>query len=66
MGKIDMETVMVCALMAMAAAFGMVVGAAAFMGIDLGTANLAAWMGSGCGLGGILWGILLVYNHDYI
>lgn len=62
MKTIDMELVLVCAVMAVAATFGLMTGAAAFLGVRLQECDTTAVVGIGCTLGGLLWGILLIAN----
>lgn len=62
MKTIDMELVLVCAVMAAAAAFGLMTGVAAFLGVRLQECDTAVVVGIGCTLGGLLWGILLIAN----
>lgn len=66
MRRVDMETVALCALIAVIGAFGMVAGAAAFMGISFQECNAAALTGIGCTLGGVLWGSLLILNRHLV
>lgn len=66
MRRIDIETVMLCALAAIIGAFGVVAGIAAFAGIRFQECNSAVLAGSGCTLGGIIWGILLIFNSNHL
>lgn len=66
MRRIDMETVMLCALIAVIGAFGLVAGGAAFAGISFQECNSAVLVGSGCTLGGLFWGILLIFNSNRV
>lgn len=66
MRRIDMETVMLCALVAVIGAFGVVAGIAAFAGIKFQECNSAVLAGSGCTLGGLIWGILLIFNSNRV
>ncbi len=66
MRRLDMETVVLCALIAVVGAFGIMAGAAAFMGIRFRECNAAALTGIGCTLGGILWGSLLIFNRNIV
>lgn len=66
MKNIDMETVMICAIMAVAGAFGIVAGGAAFAGVSFQDCNTALLAGGGCTLGGVLWGILLIINSNMV
>lgn len=66
MKTVDMETVLLCALIAAAGAFGMIAGAAAFVGIRFQECNAAVLVGTGCTLGGVLWGILLIFNRNMV
>ncbi len=63
MKRSDAETIIVCAAAAAAGAFGIIVGAAAFLGVRLGEKNTAVWLAAGLLLGVLLWGILLIYNR---
>lgn len=66
MKHVDMETVALCALIAAVGAFGMVAGAAAFLGIRFQECNAALLTGIGCTLAGILWGSLLIFNGNIV
>lgn len=66
MKTVDMETVLLCALIAVVGAFGIVAGAAAFAGIRFQECNAAVLTGIGCTLGGVLWGILLIFNRNMV
>ncbi|MCI5874939.1 MAG: hypothetical protein PUJ55_02585 [Clostridiales bacterium] len=66
MKRIDMETILLCAIMAVAGAFGMIAGGAAFAGVRFQECNAVLLAGGGCGLGGILWGILLIFNSNMV
>lgn len=66
MRRIDMETVVLCALIAVIGAFGLVAGVAAFAGIRFQECNSGILAGSGCTLGGVLWGILLIINSNRV
>lgn len=56
----DMETIVICAVMAVIGTFGLVAGGAAFAGIRFQECNRAALAGLIFGLSGLLWGILLI------
>ena len=60
----DIETIFVCALMAATAAAGVVVGTAAFLGVSLSECSIPLLAAGGCVLGGIFWGILLIFNSS--
>lgn len=62
--NIDMETIMICAVMAVTGAFGIVAGGAAFLGIRFRECNTAVLTGICCSLSGILWGVLLIVNSN--
>lgn len=64
--RIDMEVIMVCAVMAMAGAIGIVIGTAAFMGIHFQECNGTVVIGTGCTLWGLIWGILLIFNRNLL
>ena len=66
MRRIDMETVLICAGMAVIGAFGIMAGAAAFAGVRFQECNSALLAGSGCTLGGLFWGILLIFNSNHV
>lgn len=66
MKTVDMETILLCAIIAVAGAFGALAGAAAFIGIRFQECNAVALTGIGCTLGGILWGILLILNRNMV
>ncbi len=62
--QIDIETIFVCALMAATAAAGVVVGTAAFLGVSFSECSMPLLAAGGCVLGGIFWGILLIFNSS--
>ena len=64
MRKIDVETVIICAVMAMAGAVGLVAGVAAFVGIRFQECDRTVLTGICLILVGILWGILLIFNSN--
>lgn len=66
MKTVDMETILLCAVIAVAGALGMMAGAAAFLGIRFQECNAAVLTGIGCTLGGIFWGTLLILNRNMV
>ena len=66
MRRIDMETILICVVVAAAASLGIMGGAAAFVGVSLRecSPSLLAWIGGV--LGGGLWGILLIFNRNTV
>lgn len=66
MKTVDMETILLCALIAVVGAFGLLAGAAAFAGIRFQECNAALLAGIGCTLGGVFWGILLIFNRNMV
>lgn len=66
MKAVDMETIILCAVMAVAGTFGILAGAAAFAGIRFQEYNAAVLAGIGCGIWGILWGVLLIFNSNKV
>lgn len=66
MRRVDMETILICALIAVVGAFGIVTGIAAFIGVKFQECNAALLSGGGCMLGGIIWGILLIINSNMV
>lgn len=66
MKTVDMETVLLCAIIAVAGAVGMLAGTAAFIGIRFRECDAAVLTGAGCTLGGILWGVLLIVNRNMV
>lgn len=64
--RIDMEVIMICALMAVVGTLGIVMGTAAFMGIRFQECNGTVVIGTGCTLWGLLWGILLIFNRNLV
>ena len=59
---IDMELVLLCALMAVVATFGLITGVAALLDVRLQECDAAVVVGIGCTLSGLFWGILLIAN----
>lgn len=66
MKTVDMETIMVCAIMAAAGAFGIMAGIAAFAGIRFQECNAVVLTGIGCTLWGMIWGVLLIFNSNKV
>lgn len=66
MKRVDIETILLCAIMAVAGAFGIVAGGAAFAGVRFQECNTALLVGGGCAFWGILWGILLIFNSNMV
>lgn len=66
MKRVDMEMVLLCAVMAIIGAFGIVAGIAAFMGVSFWECNVTLLVGGGCTIGGILWGSLLIFNSNMV
>lgn len=66
MRRVDMETVLICAMIAIVGAFGVVTGIAAFAGVRFQECDAAMLAGGGCTLGGVLWGILLIFNSNTV
>ncbi|MBO5070764.1 MAG: hypothetical protein J6C37_10455 [Roseburia sp.] len=64
MRRLDMETIIICAVMAMAGAVGLVAGVAAFAGIQFQECDGAVLTGICLVLGGVMWGILLIFNSN--
>ena len=64
--RIDMEVIMICAVMAIVGALGIVMGTAAFMGIRFQECTGTVVLGTGCTLWGLLWGILLIFNSNLV
>ncbi len=62
--RMDVETILLCAVIAVTGAVGVVAGAAAFLGVSLQECSAALVAGGGCALGGIFWGILLIFNSS--
>ena len=63
MKRIDIETILICAVMALVGAVGLVIGVAAFVGIRFQECNGSILIGICVGLVGIIWGILLIFNR---
>jgi hypothetical protein len=59
---VDIETIIICAVMAISGSIGILTGGAAFAGIRFSECNHAVLAGVGCTLSGLLWGILLIAN----
>lgn len=66
MKNIDMETILLCTIMAVAGAFGIVAGGAAFAGVRFQECNAVLLAGGSVALWGILWGILLIFNSNMV
>lgn len=66
MSRVDMETVLICAVIAIVGAFGAVAGLVTFAGVRFQECNAALLTGGGCTLGGVLWGILLIFNRNMV
>lgn len=60
MRVLDMETILICAVMAVIGTFGVIAGGVAFAGRTFWDCNPTVLVGLGCGMSGLLWGILLV------
>lgn len=66
MRKLDLETIIICAIIASVGSVGLVVGAAAFIGINFQEGDGAKLAGICIALGGIIWGILLIFNSNQL
>ncbi len=66
MKTVDMELILLCALMAVIGAFGLVTGVVLLLGIRFQECNAALLTGAVCGLWGILWGSLLIQNRNLV
>lgn len=66
MKTVDMELILLCALMAAIGAFGLVTGVVLLFGIQFQECNAALLTGIVCGLWGILWGSLLIQNRNLV
>lgn len=64
MRTLDLERIVICAVMALCGAFGLVTGIAAFAGICLRECSAVALSGVIGTIGGLLWGILLIFNSN--
>ena len=62
MKTVDMELILLCALMAAIGAFGLVTGVVLLFGIQFQECNA----GIVCGPWGILWGSLLIQNRNLV
>ena len=62
MKTVDMELILLCALMAAIGAFGLVTGVV----LLFQECNAALLTGIVCGLWGILWGSLLIQNRNLV
>ena len=50
-------------LMALVSAVTILILIAVFLGVNITQWNPVAVLGSGFGMGGVIWGILMTYNH---
>ena len=66
MKTVDMELILLCALIAAIGAFGLVTGVVLLFGIQFQECNAALLTGIVCGLLGILWGSLLIQNRNLV
>lgn len=64
MKTVDMELILLCALIAAIGAFGLVTGVVLLFGIQFQECNAVLLTGIVCGLCGILWGSLLIQNRN--
>ena len=64
MERFDVETVLICAVVAVMGTFGVVAGVAAFAGIRFQECNAAVLTGICCGISGVVWGILLICSRN--
>ncbi len=64
MRTIDFEMVIICGVMALAAALGFIALIVVFAGISLFECNPALMSGSYFAVSGLLWGILLLFNGE--
>lgn len=64
MRAIDKEMILICAMMAIVGALGIVAVVLVFAGRTIESCNAAVLAGAFCGLSGLLWGILLVFNLE--
>lgn len=64
MRRLDMETIIICAVMAIVGTFGIMAGIAAFAGVSFQECNTVLLTGICCGVSGIAWGILLIANSN--
>lgn len=63
MKTVDMELILLCALIAAIGAFGLVTGVVLLFGIQFQECNAVLLTGIVCGLWGILWGSLLIRSE---
>lgn len=66
MKTVDMEMIVVCAVMAAAGALGILAGIAAFAGIRFQECSTALLIGTGGILWGVIWGVLLIFNSNKV
>ena len=66
MKRINMEVILLCAVMAAAGAFGIIAGGAAFAGVRFQECNETLLAGCGSAVWGLLWGILLIFNSNLV
>lgn len=61
---IDKEMILICAMMAIVGALGIVASVLVFAGKTIETCNTTILAASFCGLSGLIWGVLLIYNLE--
>lgn len=64
MKVMDKELILICALMAVVGALGIVALILVFFGRTIDACNPTILAASYCGLCGILWGVLLIFNLE--